>query len=366
MNKETLKQFDNSLKLIVFHYRKLIVWGITLALLAWLFIAVQGIVVLLLVSYGVALLIDPLVTRLEKKRIPRGVSVSVLMCLLLLAVVLIVIVAIPVISGEYSTFVNSLSEDLSIFNHKIEQTLHNWFNIDIQIDLAAKFENLKGRLISVYSEDKGRLFDIVRTTLFKGYSVTLTLVNLVMLPFFIFYMTRDLEKIHLVLGSFLPANISKEVAAVGSEVVSYTRAFFRGQLTIAFIMVFLYSIALWMVGAPFAFFIGFIAGLIGIIPYVGFAIGLFLGMLVTTVYNPSLSQYIYVLLAFVIPSTIESFVLQPKILGKSVGFNPLTVIIILLIGGQLFGIIGLLLAVPVAAATLVIMRNIFENVGIKL
>jgi len=300
MDRETLKQFDNNLKLIVFHYRKLIVWGITIALLVWLCMAVQEIVLLLLISYGVALLIDPLVTEFENKKVPRAVSVSVLMCMLLLAVVLIVIVAVPVIVSEYSAFASNLPEDLSIFNRKIEQTIYNWFNIDIQFDLVARFEYLKDKFVATYSEDKGRLLDIARTTLFKGYSATLAVINLVMLPFFIFYITRDLEKIHFVFGSFLSKNISREVSAIGGEVVSHTRAFFKGQLTIALIMIILYSVALWMAGLPFAFFIGFIAGLIGVIPYVGFTIGVLLGMVITTVYNPSVSQYIYVLLAFIV------------------------------------------------------------------
>ncbi|MDR2337132.1 MAG: AI-2E family transporter [Deltaproteobacteria bacterium] len=365
MNKQTLDNFDSSFKLIVFHYRKLLIWGVVLGLLVWLCLAVQEIAFLFVASYGISLLLDPLVTRLETKGIARSVSILALMFLLIFILVLVVILAIPVVIEEYQNLVNIITNDFANISYKIEQTLLNLFGIELELNLLAIFENFKERALNSSAEQRQELASIVKNTLFKGYSATLTILNLIMTPFFVFYMTRDLDKIHIVVGNFLPENIRHKVAITAQEVLNYVYAFFKGQLTVGIIMAFLYSITLWIAGVHFAFLIGFIAGILGIVPYLGVILGLLIAFLVTTIYNPSWSQYFYVVLAFIIPNLLESFVLQPKIVGKSVGFNPFTVIIILLIGGQLFGLLGLLLAIPVAAAIMVILRNIFKEVGIQ-
>jgi predicted PurR-regulated permease PerM len=139
--------------------------------------------------------------------------------------------------------------------------------------------------------------------------------------------------------------------------MNHVYAFFRGQMTVACVMAVLYWLGLWMVGLPWAFVVGMVSGLLNVVPYLGIAIGAVLATIITLVTEPTLTQLILVWAVFASVQLLEGFVLTPKIVGEQVGIHSLTVIIALIIGGQLFGFAGLILAIPGAAALKVLVNQ---------
>ncbi len=361
MDKNTLNNFDNNIKLVIDHYRRPFIWAVIIALFAWLCISVQEIVFLFLFSYAISILIDPVVTRLEKKGVSRSCSIFGFLSTIIIILIMIIVLAVPKLISEYQGFVSNFDENVKAIIDSANKLLGTLFGITIDTDLGHIATQVRERAINATSEERHRVAELVWNTLFKGYSVTLTLVNLCMAPFFIFYMSRDLDKIHGMLGHLLPDNLRERVSTIGSEVVKYIHMFFKGQITVALIMACLYSFSLFIVGVKYSLLVGVIAGLVGVVPYLGVILGLILALLITFLTDGTLSQYIYATLAIFIPNLFEAFVLQPKIVGKSVGFNPFAVIVILLIGGQLFGIIGMIIAIPLAAIFMVVAKNLLNK-----
>lgn len=200
------------------------------------------------------------------------------------------------------------------------------------------------------------------SVLLSGYSLTLTFFNLLLVPFFIFYIGRDLHLIHERVNQHIRPELSTAIATLSEEILGQIRTFFRGQMSVSIIMALLYVIGLSLVGVPSALVIGLIAGLLNIIPYFGVATGFVLAILLTLAHNPDLLSLGLVIAVFVGVQFVEGNFLTPKIIGESMGIHPLLVIIALIVGGQLLGLSGLILAIPAVATVRVLLGHFFIQV----
>jgi predicted PurR-regulated permease PerM len=214
------------------------------------------------------------------------------------------------------------------------------------------------------SEHLSRLGKAVLEAVLRGYSLTLTIFNLLLLPFFLFYIARDLKEIHIVIGKFIRDDIEVKIKAMSDEILSHVYAFFRGQITVSLIMAILYMAGLWLVGLPYAFIVGLLSGLLNIVPYLGIGIGVVLSVVITLVTEPSLAQFAQVLGVFVAVQLLEGTVLTPKIVGGSVGIHPLLAMVALVVAGQLFGLLGLVIAIPGAAALRVLFQTLRREIDV--
>ena len=196
----------------------------------------------------------------------------------------------------------------------------------------------------------------------KGYSFALAVVNLFLLPFFVFYITRDLEQMHRFVGGFFSPDSRGRIARVGQEILRHVYAFFEGQLTVCAILAVLYAIGLSLVGLPWAVIVGTITGLLNIIPYLGVGIGLVLATVITLVSEPTVFQFALVYGVFIAVQTLEGSFITPKIVGESVGIHPLGVMVALIIGGELLGLLGLIIAIPAAASVRVLFAHLLKVV----
>ena len=161
-------------------------------------------------------------------------------------------------------------------------------------------------------------------------------------------------------------DIRTRVTTVGKQILAHVYAFFEGQLTVSALLAVLYVIGLWLVGLPSALVVGCVSGLLNVVPYLGIASGIVLATVITLVTEPSITQLLLVWGVFVAVQMLEGNFLTPKIVGESVGIHPLGVMLALIVGGQLFGLIGLILAIPAAASIRVLftyLKSMLEEVG---
>jgi predicted PurR-regulated permease PerM len=186
-------------------------------------------------------------------------------------------------------------------------------------------------------------------------------MNLVLIPVVTFYLLRDWDKLLEGIRTLIPRRIEPVISGLSSEIEEVLGAFIRGQLMVMFALGAIYAVGLWLVGLDLAFIIGMSAGLLSIVPYLGTAVGIVAGLAAAAFQFQDLFHIVLVLIVFGAGQSLESMFLTPKLVGDAVGLHPVTVIFAVLAGGQLFGFLGILLALPVASALNVLVRHLRQE-----
>ena len=348
---------DRSKQLIISFlqsYRGLILWGIALAVVLWIAVSVKEVSSLLLLSYGIATLIEPLVRRCEHG-MSRGLAVFSVLILITMVLLLLVLLAIPVFVEQYRNLIAVLPGYLASTIDLVKALLHDHF----QYDLPVTADEYKQLILDHLSPEQLKQVGVTLfSTVLSGYSITLTLLNLSLLPFFIYYLSRDLHLITDFIVNLLPEEVRGQSVSIGRQILAHVYAFFRGQLTVAVLMGLCYAVGLTLVGMQSSIVVGILSGLLNIVPYLGITLGIILSSLITLVTEPTWTQFLLVWGVFGVVQFLEGFIFTPKIVGESVGIPALAVIVALMIGGQLFGMLGLILAIPAAAAVRVLAANL--------
>lgn len=336
-------------------------WVLTIAALislGWLMVQLREIVMLLVVGYCISYAIEPVLQRLERNEISRPVGVALILSALVLLLLSLILSAIPTLAREAVQFGQNFPRYIELVIDRAGPYIA-FLGDFLPADMSVA--GLKQKLLPYISKINGevvqRIISGLRSTLMSGYSLTLTVVNLALLPLIVFYLSVSFPEIHkraLELAPLLKRNQLKRMA---SEIDHYVSAFVRGQITVASILFLLYALGLGLVGVELWGLLAFIAGFGNIIPYFGFAIGIVLSTIMALVTFGDFSHVLMVLGVFALVQFLEGMVITPKIIGESVGLSPLTVILALVAAGSLFGLIGIFLAVPVVAALKVLARH---------
>lgn len=302
-----------------------------------------------------AYLLNPFVVKLEKRRISRLWSVIIIYIGILSIVVLVSITITPKITKETRNLVELLpkytNETYETINHlyeKIEQLDH------FSPQLAGIKEPIKENLDKVESFIVNTIKNITRAI----FNIFSQIVGLVLIPIFSFYFLKDLSYFRKKILFIIPKSLRNELMNIFKDIDVLLSKFIRGQIIVAACVGVLSTIALLIIDVDFAFLIGMIAGISNVIPYIGPIIGAIPGVIFGLLDEPA--KAIWVVIAFTIIQQIESAVLSPKIVGESVGLHPVSVIISLFIGNELFGVLGMLFAVPVAASIKIVGKHMLD------
>ena len=212
-------------------------------------------------------------------------------------------------------------------------------------------------LPSISGETVSNVLDGVMNTLLRGYSIGLTFVNLLLLPFIVFYLAVDFDAFHRFCRALLPYEMRVTADEIAVEIDHYISAFVSGQLTIATILTLMYAVGLGVVGVDLWFLLAIISGYGSVIPYFGLIIGTLLSSVMALVTFGDFTHLLYVWTVFGIAQLISDNFVAPKVIGEKVGLSPLVVILAVVAGGKLFGLLGVVLAVPGAAAVRVVMSR---------
>jgi predicted PurR-regulated permease PerM len=187
------------------------------------------------------------------------------------------------------------------------------------------------------------------------------ITRVIVVPVAFFYLLRDWHLIIARLRELLPRSIEPTVVRLAREVDETLSGFVRGQLSVMIVLGTLYAIALRAIGLDIGPLIGIIAGLISFVPYLGSVTGVLMGVIAALVQYGDGLHVILVLAVFVIGNLLEGYVLVPRLVGEKIGLHPLAVIFAILAGGELFGFLGVLLALPIASVVMVLLRYAHER-----
>lgn len=305
-----------------------------------------------------AYMCDPLVDRLSvagyrKYQVGRTSATVLVMLGIIGAITLLLLIIIPILQKESLIIIERLPGIIANFRTTAEPWLQKHFGISLAIDSAQIQE-----IITKNWKTAGSILgDVLKTAGTNSMALISVIANILLLPVVLFYLLRDWDELMAGIGNLVPRDIVGKTTEIAQEIDQMLSEFFRGQFTVMMIMSVFYATGLWIVGLDMALPIGIIAGLLNFVPYLGPAIGMGLAVLIGALQFNSLSQLIPVLAVFGVGQLIESNFITPKLVGDRIGLHPVVVIFALLAGGQLFGFVGVLLALPVTAALAVGLRH---------
>lgn len=333
---------------------------------AWLLIAVglivagllyvlQPVLTPFLVGIGIAYLADPFADRLEAKGCGRTMATVIVFLILTLAFVAMIIGIVPLLVKQIQTLVQMLPHIEIWYNATLLPWLQSALGLDIksmQLDLVSE------GLSAEWKKAGGVISRVVTYATQSGMSFISALGSMAVVPVVAFYLLRDFDLLTSKIKALLPINVQPRVSAWAHESNDVLAAFMRGQLLVMLSLGVIYALGLSFVGLNYALLIGILAGLASIVPYLGFVIGIAVAMIIAFFQFDSYLPLALVFIVFSVGQMVESFVLTPLLVGDRIGLHPVAVIFSILAGGQLFGFMGILLALPIAAVIMVLLRHL--------
>ncbi len=300
----------------------------------------------LAVAFVFAYLLDPLIDRFEAHRIPRSVAVLVLVALSGIVALAAAFFLVPKLLQEIAHLAKVLPGYFDTALAAVSPRLQSWFGITIPTSIREGLESLRSSGVSIPLESMRQLIE--RTI--RGVTGTLSsLIGLLVIPVIAYYALIEFDNVKAWFFDLVPVQFRAAVDAKFSMINTLVSGFIRGQLIVAILLGILYAVGFSVIGIDMAIGIGLIAGMLGIIPYVGSAVALALAAgLCLLQYGVGL-QLLFVVGWYALVQTLEGLFLTPRIVGQSVGIHPVAVIVGLLIGGDLLGFLGLIVAVPATA-----------------
>ena len=306
-----------------------------------------------LLAAALAYLCDPLVDRLEKKRLSRTLGTLAVLVGLVLVFVVLVLILTPLVQAQ----IRLLMEQVPKLVEWGTQSLLPWLNTTFGVDLARDQEQVMAWL-------KGHVSELSKLTHYlpriadSGLAVIGFLGNLLLVPVVLFYLLRDWDKGIAHIAGWIPDPVRPRIEEVAREIDGVLSEFVRGQVMVIIVMSLFYSIALWIAGLDYALAVGIISGVLVFVPYLGVVVGVLLGTLAGWAQFGALSGLLPVWGVFAVGQLLEGMAITPWLVGDRVGLHPVAVIFALMAFGQLFGFVGLLVAIPAAAASLVALRHL--------
>jgi predicted PurR-regulated permease PerM len=333
-------------------------WLLIVAATGWLIWLLSPILMPFMLAAVFAYLGDPLADRLERLRLNRTLAASVVFLLMLLIVALALVLLVPLIQRQVVNFIAALPS----YGAWINQNAIPWLEQKLHIPSSAfDVSSVIGRL----RENLGTVGGIAAAVL--GYATRSGLaligvgVAVVLVPVVTFYLLRDWDKLVANIDALLPRDAQPVIRRLARETDSVLGAFVRGQLLVMLGLAVFYAVALKLVGLQVGPLIGMIAGLVSFVPYLGFIIGIVASIIAALVQYHDMLHLALVLAVFVIGNLLEGYVLVPKLVGDRIGLHPVAVIFAVLAFGELFGFMGVLLALPMAAIAVVLLRFLRER-----
>ncbi|MDX8466280.1 AI-2E family transporter [Mesorhizobium sp. VK23B] len=333
--------------------RQIAFWLIVAVLLALFLYVFSGILLPFVAGMVLAYFLDPVADWLQRLGLSRLMATVVILIAFVVVVVLAFVILVPVLATQMADFARKLPEYLTRLQSLITSFDPKWLEQRFGVNAAGLRDGLNSLLTSGFS-----LLTTVFTSIWSSGVALVSVVSLfVVTPVVAFYMLLDWDRMVAVVDSWVPRDYVETVRALARDINTATAGFVRGQGTLCLVLGAMYATGLTLTGLNFAILIGFFAGLISFIPYVGSLTGLVLAVGVAFVqFWPDWTMIVLVACVFFVGQFIEGNILQPRLVGKSVGLHPVWLMFALFAFGALFGFVGLLIAVPASAAIAVLVR----------
>lgn len=339
-------------KSLSFH-RHLRFWLIIAALIILFLWVFSDVLLPFAAGIVLAYFLDPVADWLETKGCSRALAASLILFSFIGVFVIALVTLVPLIAQQMAEFATSVPELIAQLQQMVTSFNPEWLTGKLGINP----DDIRNAMNSIMTAGIGVASSIFKS-IWSSASSLFSLAGLfVVTPVVAFYMLLDWDRMIERLDSWVPRNNVETVRKLATEINASTAGFVRGQSLDGLILGVMYSVALSAIGLNFAVLVGMLSGLIGFIPYVGSAVGLVLATgIALAQFWPEWQWVVAVVVIFAAGQFIEGNFIQPKLVGESVGLHPVWLMFSLFAFGALFGFVGLLIAVPAAAAIGVLVR----------
>ena len=333
-------------------------WLAGLLITGWLIYLLAPILTPFLVAAILAYLGDPMADRLQRLKLSRTLAVIVVFAVMISAGLVLLLVLLPILQEQLLTLFRRIPQLINWIQGTLLPLLSERLGIEMQnINLDAVRDIFKDNW-----RDLGNIAGLILGKVgASGQWLLAWLTYVLLIPVVTFYLLRDWDALVESLRILVPRQYEKAVVKLIGDCDRVLSEFLRGQLLVMLALAVIYASGLWIAGVEFALLIGFGAGLISFVPYLGSIVGIAIAGAVAFVQYQDFLHLVYVAIVFGVGQTLEGAVLSPWLVGERIGMHPVAVIFAVLAGGQLFGFFGVLLALPVAAVVTVLLRFVHDQ-----
>lgn len=310
-----------------------------------------------LVGMALAYLWDPVVDRLQRIGMARTLGVCVVFLFIGLLLAGLVLVLVPLLGRQLEVMAGKVPVVVGWFQATLLPWLQQRFGIaegDVPVQALGE------ALVANWQSAGGFAQRLLSSATASSLAIAAWLANLVLIPVVTFYLLRDWDVLLARLRDLVPRAWEPTVVQLAGECDEVVSAFIRGQLLVMLALGVCYTVGLMLVGLDLALLIGMLAGLASIVPYLGLVLGMGAAVVAALVQFGTWPPLLWVLLVFVSSQLLEGMYLTPRLVGDRIGLHPVVVIFAVMAGGQLFGFTGVLLALPVSAVVMVLLRHAHE------
>ena len=333
--------------------RQVTFWVAALAVFIAVLWLLSDVLLPFVAGMALAYLLDPIARRGERLGIGRAVSALIVLTLVIVAVVVVAMVAAPIISEQLIAFVDNLPGYLTKLQSIVADPSRPWLAKAFGGNLSDPGKSVSG----LVTQASGYIGTFLASVWSGGRAVFSVLSLLIITPVVAFYLLCDWEKVVATVDGCIPLHHRGTVHGLAHDIDAAIAGFVRGQAVICLILAAFYSIGLTLIGLNFGFLIGMMTGLLSFIPFVGAGTGFLVAAIVAIAqFWPNGVSIAMVGGVFLVGQALEGYVLSPKLVGPKVGLHPVWMMFALIAFGYLFGFVGLLIAIPLAATIGVLLR----------
>ena len=312
------------------------------------------------IAFALAYLLDPLVDRLVSLKFSRTLSVLVLMSVFFFLALGSVILLVPILSMQ----AENLTKDIPVYVGAFQDWIRPILDLISGLE-PAKVEEFLNEGLSRFGElpMKALQFSgkLIWGSISNLFNIILMIANMVIIPVVMFYLLRDFDSINKKLLELMPTRFQEKTKDIVLEIDQVLSRFVRGQMMVAGLMGLMYSVGLFLCDTPMSLSLGMMAGLANLVPYLGLILGFVPSAVMTYIHTQEWLPVLGVAGVFAFVQAIEGMVITPRVVGDNIGLHPVAVIVAVLLGGELFGITGMILGVPgVAVLNVLLSRGIVQ------
>lgn len=325
-------------------------WLGALVLVGVVLHALRDVLTPIFLAVTIAYILDPVVDRLERWRIPRGAAIAIVLVGFTGAVTAFLLLVIPEIARDVASVAKELPGHVQRGLGRLEPILRDQ-GIAMPHTTDEWIAQLKSKADSISASQLAPVGNALKAVIGGTVSAIGAVFGALIVPILAVYLLADFDRMVTGVHALVPLRFRDSVGEIASEIDHTLSQFMRGQLTVMLILAVLYGGAYWLLGVRLAIPIGIAAGILNFVPYVGGAFALVAGIIMSLIGGGGMGQIVGVVIAYAVVQTLEGFVITPRIVGESVGLSEIWVLLALFVGGEAFGFLGVLLAVPLAAVS---------------
>ena len=333
-----------------------LIWSILISALLWTAMALEQAITPFFISAIIAYITHPFVQKISTKfSINRLFVILFIVFLVIFFVIGCGMVFIPLVSKQISLLVSKIPAYKDYIQHNILPIITQKLE-HLSPDMTQKFDNIINTSLNNISQS---ISNIVNHIFDYTTGLASVLFTILLIPIVLFYFLKDWPQNGFVLTVFNETTQTR-IKKLFSQIDTLLSAYMRGQFKVCFIMMIYYSITLYLIGFDFALLMGVISGIIIILPYLGFLFAFSISLMLAY-FNFGISiELAYIVASYLIGSILEGSILAPKIIGGKIGMHPLWIIFSVLACGELFGLIGMLFAIPIAGIVKILIEFLLE------